>query len=371
MRFLRILGWAVFLGASWTWCIGMYLPALLVRDYGVWAFVVFAVPNVVGAAAMAWVLPDAEASKALVEKHRTACEWFSIVTIWFHVFFIVWLPRVALNGQEGHGVYPWLATGLMLVGLLARWQWGAIMLSVAVTVYSAMTASYLYWVPHAAIPFLPPPVAPGFELIGLGLSCVFGLMLCPYLDLTFHQARQATSKSDGRIAFAIGFYGLFAATLLFSLSYSHWALVDDWPYPALFSLSVYFLVQSALKLSLHSWAAISNVRMVQILTIGAMAISVVFGSEYRYEGMGDFEFIYRIFMSFYALFFPAYVWICIFGKKSLRLWLIAVLAAAPMYWMGFIERQMIWLLPGVAVPFFVGLRPISRARPVPSEPSPS
>src|ERR1051325_4731620 len=49
-------GWAIYLGMSWTWCIGMFLPVLLVRDYGVWASVVFAVPNVLGAAAMGWVL---------------------------------------------------------------------------------------------------------------------------------------------------------------------------------------------------------------------------------------------------------------------------------------------------------------------------
>ncbi|MBV8780683.1 MAG: hypothetical protein JO353_04735, partial [Phycisphaerae bacterium] len=50
------LGWAIFLGVSWTWCIGMYLPVLLVRDYGFWGWVVFAIPNVVGAAAMGWTI---------------------------------------------------------------------------------------------------------------------------------------------------------------------------------------------------------------------------------------------------------------------------------------------------------------------------
>ena len=45
--------WALFLGVSWTWVIGMFLPVLLVRDYGMLGWIVFAVPNVVGAAAMA------------------------------------------------------------------------------------------------------------------------------------------------------------------------------------------------------------------------------------------------------------------------------------------------------------------------------
>lgn len=56
-----VLGWAAYLACSWTWCIGMFLPVLLVRDYGVWGFVVFAVPNVVGAGAMGWVLSAASA----------------------------------------------------------------------------------------------------------------------------------------------------------------------------------------------------------------------------------------------------------------------------------------------------------------------
>ena len=29
------LSWAVYLGVSWTWCIGMFLPVLIMRDYGI------------------------------------------------------------------------------------------------------------------------------------------------------------------------------------------------------------------------------------------------------------------------------------------------------------------------------------------------
>ena len=42
---MNTLGWAAYLGMSWTWCIGMFLPVLLIRDYGIWGFVVFAVPT--------------------------------------------------------------------------------------------------------------------------------------------------------------------------------------------------------------------------------------------------------------------------------------------------------------------------------------
>ena len=53
-----VLGWAAYLACSWTWCIGMFLPVLLVRELGTLGFVIFAVPNVVGAAMMGTILPS-------------------------------------------------------------------------------------------------------------------------------------------------------------------------------------------------------------------------------------------------------------------------------------------------------------------------
>src|SRR3982750_3304447 len=90
--------WAVFLAVSWTWCIGMFLPVLLVRDFGVWGWVVFAVPNVVGAAAMGAVLARPGASERVVARHPGACACFSVVTIGFHVLFLAWIVS-ALVGR--------------------------------------------------------------------------------------------------------------------------------------------------------------------------------------------------------------------------------------------------------------------------------
>src|SRR5438128_464538 len=96
------MAWAAFLACSWTWCIGMFLPVLLVRDFGVAGWIVFAIPNVLGAAAMPWVLGRARtASKLagytgtdpppLVVRHETAMRIFSLVTIAFHLFFMFWV----------------------------------------------------------------------------------------------------------------------------------------------------------------------------------------------------------------------------------------------------------------------------------------
>src|SRR5690554_5738767 len=97
---LAPLGWAAFLAASWSWVIGMFLPVLLVRDYGVWGFVAFALPNIVGAAAMGWVVTSPAESAAMVSTHRAACRAFSLVTIAFHAYVLVWLyPTLVPTGS--------------------------------------------------------------------------------------------------------------------------------------------------------------------------------------------------------------------------------------------------------------------------------
>src|SRR3954467_2802578 len=78
---LATLGWALFLGVSWTWCIGMFLPVLLVRGYRMWGWVVFAIPNVVGAAMMGWVLREPSASERLAWAHRGAGVFFPVGAI--------------------------------------------------------------------------------------------------------------------------------------------------------------------------------------------------------------------------------------------------------------------------------------------------
>src|SRR3954451_14324542 len=76
---------ATLLASSWTWVIGMFLPVLLVREYGVWAWVIFAIPNCIGAAAMGWTLRTPTQSRDMVVAHAAACRVFSLVTIAFHV----------------------------------------------------------------------------------------------------------------------------------------------------------------------------------------------------------------------------------------------------------------------------------------------
>jgi hypothetical protein len=75
-------------------------------------------------------------------------------------------------------------------------------------------------------------------------------------------------------------------------------------------------------------------------------------------GLSASEIAYRLFMAFYGLVFPAYVWLCMIptrdghsgpSRGKVLIWAIAVAVAAPMFWMGFIERQTWWLAPGLGV----------------------
>jgi hypothetical protein len=67
-------------------------------------------------------------------------------------------------------------------------------------------------------------------------------------------------------------------------------------------------------------------------------------------------------MAFYGLIFPAYVWICAWplraprkaDARALILCAVAIAIAAPGFWLGFIERKMIWVVPAVAVVLIAG-----------------
>jgi hypothetical protein len=207
--------WAVYLGVSWTWCIGMFLPVLLVRDMGMAGFWVFAVPNVLGAAAMGWIIGNGQASRRITAEHSGACGAFSIVTIWFHLFFAAWfLPKLA--GPAG----PAVAAGAIVVFLIAgTFRSGSALTAAVVAMISAGAAVvWLYDPPAGVIP--PSRLGGTWELTALADVCVFGFLLCPYLDLTFHRARQSLGVGQARAAFTLGFGVVFFGMILFSLAYA-------------------------------------------------------------------------------------------------------------------------------------------------------
>ena len=73
----------MFVACSWTWCIGMYLPVLLIRDFGWWSFAAFAIPNCLGAAGFGWAVLTEARSRSLMLMHAPAIRAFALVTVAF------------------------------------------------------------------------------------------------------------------------------------------------------------------------------------------------------------------------------------------------------------------------------------------------
>lgn len=334
----------------------MFLPVLLVRDLGVGGFLVFAIPNVLGAAAMGTVLRDAKQSLNFVKRHRGAAAAFSVVTICFHLYFLFW-AALFLRFPAGGLFVPFVLCLFLVFGsarAAVRISWIVLLISLAI--FGALAVEH----PHAAADLRFGGRLPSINLLGLAPVCILGFLACPYLDLTFHRARQATSPRGGAIAFCIGFGGCFASMILFTLWYalplqSLSASAIDYNIARLVGLHI--LLQSAFTIAAHlralkdnwsipaQWGGIAALAASQLVFFGGL------GVRSRLPG-GDSEVTYRLFMAFYGLIFPAYLCTHVGTGGGARSWIalaIAICLAAPFFWLGFIDEKMLWLIPGAAI----------------------
>jgi hypothetical protein len=364
------LGWAAFLAASWTWCIGMFLPVLLVRDFGLWGWIVFAVPNVIGAAAMGWTIVSREHSLAFVTNHRIASQAFSFVTIGFHLFVITWLFN-QLVGPLGAAI----GVGLLLCVLLPLF-----ITTIAVTVIAAgvLFVSVLMSLVGAGAGALSIPTQSNDPLgvMSLLMVCALGFAFCPYLDLTFHRARQECPQpAESRLAFGVGFGVMFFAMIVFTLLYAA-AFISGRVYnmPVLqWTLAIHMIVQAMFTVGVHASALVGTCqtrdqhdRRVMWLTVCIVVPIIIAILVTRLEtqklhylsGMTWGEVTYRAFLSFYGLLAPAYIWIIAlpargYSRPTQRDWLalaVTCLAACPFYWFAFMHPgRMEWVIPGVAI----------------------
>lgn len=365
------LGWAAFLGASWTWCIGMFLPYILVRDYGFWGWVIFAIPNVLGAAAMGWVIRTSQSSLEIAGVHRGACRLFSGVTIAFHLYFCVAviapLSRALLHKQhamEGTVGGVMIASLLMYLYITRRpgaqrvLAWCALILSMVAMAYvgNEVRDIALY------APDDMPPISMKFntELIWLAPVCVFGFLFCPYLDLTFHRARQFSGNP--RASFGAGFGVFFFTMIIFTLIYSRVLNAPSVSRLLAIFIVVHLAIQTAFTIAAHAAEIQHDGRWIAVITA-----ALTFAAWMAYWWLPDYDYIvgklqageviYRIFMGFYGLVFPAYVWLIMIparGKQSpslrnLAVFAAAVLLATPMFYLGFLAQKMIWLIPGLSL----------------------
>jgi hypothetical protein len=379
---LRTLGWAAYLGVSWTWCIGMFLPILLMRDFGWWAFPVFAIPNVVGAAAMGWVLRDRGQARRVAEAHRSASFVFSLVTVSFQVFFLVWLLLSAGEGWLSPMMMVVIGAGIAASLLLVKRGVPELVGSVLVWLLSLGIGVFLLSRGGLHNGLAMPPVLPVVSLVWLAPVCLFGFALCPYLDATFLRAAREAPSSPG--AFALGFGVCFFTMILLTLGYARLLLPmagaeSEWRAVRFADVvRVHIIVQIAFTILAHllcwvsspgssgsserssaerHWFGVDSLvaAVAVLLPLAALATPSI-------AGLSGYEVAYRLFMTFYGLIFPAYVWVCMIptrdghsgvkgerGGRKLVVLLAAVAVASPCYWMGFIERETWWLAPGLGV----------------------
>ncbi len=339
-------GWGVFCACSWTWCIGMFLPIIMLERYGWPGFLIFAIPNVLGCAAFGYVLKNRERSRRLIERHRLMMRCFSIVTLAYHAFFISLIatllaPFDVMQNTQLALVLPavFFAFGL-LIGHLPDRFWPLLALAVyalSLTAFSQVGVEAIKDVSWRGAH------AEG-EWRWLLPTVAFGFLLCPYLDLTFHRALK---RSPSRHAFGV-FGGTFAVMIIFTIAYrdlfdiglTGWILAHL-SAQTLFTISAHLRELRRDDPDLEPAPGRSPWWPVLLpLLAGPIALLVNFGPEPQQLGRE----LYLRFLVAYGLIFPAYVLLAMafrrIDPKRRVHWItfgLVMLLLSPMYELGFIH----------------------------------
>lgn len=376
-RTTQAIAWGAFLGCSWTWCIGMFLPGIMWRDYGIWGWIVFAIPNVLGAAAMGFVLKRREQSEAIVAQHRLACVVFSLVTIAFHGFWMAWFLRRVVD-----------FSGLAMVLLIAGSTWGiarsrtrrAATLAVGIWLFSLamlFIGAYRGMLDNPGVGLTINQAFLEQGLLWMTPAVCISFLLCPYLDLTFHQAAQHTDAPRRKLAFGLGFCVMFFTMIVFSLLYGRLQFsAFDTPGSPEFArfanlVSSHMIVQVGFTLGVHclAVATIGSAKPSHpiggMLCVGALLAGLLIGffvNQFAGDPKLIGERVYICFLGAYGLAFPAYVWLFVMPHRwrerstvaSRRLvYVIVLVTCTPLFWFGFVERWTYMLIPGVLIPLLI------------------
>ena len=166
-----------------------------------------------------------------------------------------------------------------------------------------------------------------------------------------------------RKAFSVGFGFFFLLMIAFTLVYAEplaRAIGKPGiaiPGEAATAIALHMIGQIGFTTAIHARQPTERLRFIAASFLVALVVIFIGYNIYGFTMLASDEIVYRIFMGFYGLIFPAYVWLCLIPgrgrmkptRRQMIVFTSAVLIALPMFWMGFIERQMIWLIPGVAV----------------------
>ena len=390
-RGLGVVGAAAYLACSWTWCIGMWLPVLLAGDFGWLSWVVFALPNVIGATAVGFVLRTPEGAWRLAGEHRWAMVGFSVWTVLFHAAFLGWfLSTYTMPFADPVMVgFAVLALIVLFASLPLRAAgWAAVVVwlgSVGLGVAAWMTAG------PGELAFALPPLDGTFGKGALAMAApviAFGFLLCPFLDATLVGVRGSIADSrKARVAFAVGFGVLFLTMIAMTLGYAGRLIrFGSWSY---YILPGHVALQAAFTVGVHMRAlgergiihmrSVSGFRgtvggralgpRVVVWTVGLVGagyalamLGLVMGKSGWMLRSGETAYsvsrlVYDSFLGGYALVFPAYVWTVVLGRRwfgyswraALTGWGVSVVIGMPMMVLGAIVQWHGWLVGVVVV----------------------
>jgi hypothetical protein len=167
------------------------------------------------------------------------------------------------------------------------------------------------------------------DLVFLAPVFVFGFLLCPYLDLTFHRALAGSSSRHTFAVFGVTFVPILFLTVAYSSGITAAVLV-------------YITVQAVFTVAAHlremrsaPWPRERGPRVfLLLLPIAAAGLAVAPGED-----------MYLRFLGFYGLIFPAYVLFFMAtrggnapSRPQLVAYAAAMLAFAPLLELGFVHR---------------------------------
>jgi hypothetical protein len=339
---MTAVGWSLFLACSWTWCIGMYLPLIVMRNYGWWGFLVFAVPNIIGCSAFGYVMATRTQSRRFERTHRGAALSFSLVTAAFHMFFVPMLLRIYFDAPAHVAIGTTL--GVYVVAALLSRLSSRVWLYLSALVYAGSILAMLAVLASGG--FEPGVVRGRFDgtnLVFLALPSLFGFALCPYLDLTFHRALRESPSRHGFFGFGV----TFAIMIVFTAVYFSTGLEAV--------VLGHVLAQATFTTGAHlrelgsPWPAPQRPAplWMAILPLAAIPLTYLPLPELlaANDGAYLFELPYQGFMLAYALVFPAYLFVFAGRRPLLRrtprhlqLWGLLVIASAPALYAGFVAH---------------------------------
>lgn len=366
-RTASTLAWGLFCASSWTWCIGMFLPLLLFGTFGAESFWVFAIPNVIGCTAFGYIV-SAQRSKELVVAHARPMRCFAFITIAFQVFFIGYGSALMLFSEGSSFADTWPVLGIVLtMGAAALassrrndtfWLGFAVAATVAAIALFFTLLSFIGGFPDV----LTPTDAP--SLAAAAPALILGFLLCPYLDPTFHRARQATPSRHAFLVFGV----VFSFMLIFVAATFDPESIGPVILPIVFAQWMIQLVFTA-GAHLRELATLPRALFgANISCLAALGLGVILGLP----SIAD-ERIYLAFLGFYTIPFPLYILVAVVagprGTVPPRAFIAILLVSAalsPLAWLGFVEEQtplLLWVFGVVLLAGGVIGMVIRRTRP--------